>query len=111
MIKFEIDLDVTFKNTSPDALDMYSSQERLFEKIVECLKKNGINTGYSLGRLGGSEGYSLFKYLEYWLLVYSERANNELIGIFVDFHDATDFFLCKMLDTNDNFFDWKEVFD
>ncbi|RKQ63120.1 hypothetical protein C8E02_0137 [Vogesella indigofera] len=113
MIKIDGDLDIDF-STLPDNQDLLekdSSQKKLFSCIHECLNNNGIKSGYTLGYLGGNEEYSLFKRSGYWIVAFSERGRHDAIAVFMDFHDATEFFLGKMLDLSNKYFDWEKVFN
>lgn len=112
MIHIESDLPISMQPIDPafDLLEKDSSHAKLFAQIARCLENNGITSGYRLGGLGSHEEYSIFKDAGYWVVAFSERGMHDIVGIFPDFHDATEMLLCKMLDSNDKYFDWKEVF-
>ncbi|RQO73160.1 hypothetical protein DBR44_09600 [Aquitalea sp. FJL05] len=112
MIRLESDLNISFAALQPeqDLLEKDSSQEKLFKTIATCLKEHEILNGYVLGRLGNHEEYSLFKNSGYWIVAFSERGKHEACGVFMDYFDATEMFLCKMIRPNP-FFDWKKVFE
>lgn len=112
MIHISSDLPISMEPVDPmfDLLERDSSHSKLFAQIKKSLEENGIMSGYRLGSLGTHEEYSLLKDSGYWVVAFSERGRHDVIGIFPDFHDATEMLLCKMLNTNDEYFDWKAVF-
>jgi hypothetical protein len=92
-----------------DFVEKYSSEKKLFETIEKCLHDNGIRSGYTLGRFGDHEAYSLFKYGGYWIVSFTERNETLIHGLFWTPYDVTEFFLSLLLRSNRKYFDWGEV--
>ncbi len=113
MIEIKLELDMYFHPIAEekDLIEKDSSQDKLFSEVKKSLERHGIKSGYTLGCFGDHETYGLFKRSGYWIVSFSERGKTEGVGIFTDVHNAVEFFLCIMLESNEDHFDWRSVFD